>query len=177
MLITVNELRAALAGSRPYAAALAAATEAAHDKPALAAALKPLAASAATGIPSLAQLVERFNQETAPAILRAAAAQPASESWSDLVLARLRALVVIRRIDGAPQDDPSAAAVAGAQHALMQDDLDGAIAALEKLSGASAQAAQSWLAAARQRRDAEAALAALMRQVEAGLEAPADEAH
>jgi uroporphyrinogen-III synthase len=174
LLTATNELRAAVAGPHPYAAQLAAATEAAHGRPELEAALKPLAAGAGTGIPSLAQLEERFNQEVAPAVLRAAAGEPASQSWSDLIVARLRALVVVHRIDGAAQDDPSGAAVSSAQHALAQDDLDGAITGLEKLSGAPGHAAQAWLAAARLRREAELTLAALTRQVEAAL--AADEA-
>ena len=66
-------------------------------------------------------------------------------------------LELCRRIDGAGQSGPEAA-VNTAELALAGGDLEGAVAALDKLTGAPAQAAQPWLRTARQRLAAETAL-------------------
>src|SRR5207253_3247727 len=86
-----------------------------------------------------------------------AEAPPTDPDWSDKVLARLRGLVTIRRIDGAGQSEPEAA-VSAAERALAGGDLAGAVAALGRLAGPSAEAARPWLQMARQRLAVEAAL-------------------
>jgi hypothetical protein len=65
--------------------------------------------------------------------------------------------VTIRRIDGASQTGPEAAA-SGAQAALARGDLAGAVAALDPLTGANAEAARPWLRMARERLVVETAL-------------------
>ena len=164
LLAALAALRAALADSSPFAGELDIVAALARGNPEVAAALKPLAAAAPTGIPSTALLAERFMVETAPAIERAAAAAaPADASLGDRVLARMRALVTIRRIDGGGAT--AGDATARARTDLLHGDLAGAVAALEALSGPPADAAAPWLALAQRRLDAESALAALMRQV------------
>jgi hypothetical protein len=81
--------------------------------------------------------------------------------WVDQALARLRGLVTIRRIDGAverPPGDGSKPPPNAAALALAGGDLEGAVGALDKLSGASAEAVQPWLRMAKQRLAVEAAL-------------------
>jgi hypothetical protein len=161
----VAELRAALSGSGPFDGALAAVAALGHGDAEVEAALKPLAAAAATGIPSRELLAQRFAAETAPAIRAAATPRPQESSdWGEGILARIRSLVVIRRVDedASASNDP---ALARAQAALREGDLAGAVAALKLLTGAPAQAASSWLDRAEQRLAAEHALDALARQI------------
>jgi hypothetical protein len=88
----------------------------------------------------------------------AVASEPSAQSdWREQTLARLRGLVTIRRIDGS-SGTGSEGAVSTAQTALARGDLAGAVAALESLTGADAEAARSWLLMARQRLAAETAL-------------------
>jgi len=158
-------LRAAVAGSGPFDGELAAVTALAHGDAAVAAALQPLAAAAALGIPGTALLAQRFAAETAPAIFRAEAAAPVTETgtgWGQRILARLRALVVVQRIGGG---DATAGAVARAQQALDNGDLAAAVAALKSLSGAPQAAAAPWIALAQRRIAAEEALGKLLHQV------------
>jgi hypothetical protein len=65
--------------------------------------------------------------------------------------------VTIRRIEG-PSQTGSEAAVNAAQTALARGDLAGAVAALDPLTGANAEAARPWMRMARERLAAEAAL-------------------
>jgi len=140
-------------------------------------ALKPLESAAAKGIPDKLALARRFEQEVAPAMLRAAARQPREDSWTERVWSGLRSLVVIRRVDGtgANADDPTEAAVAQAEKALAANDLAGAVKAVEAVNGRATGPAQSaaapWLAAARERVAAETALATISQQLTARLAA------
>ena len=92
----------------------------------------------------------------------AATNEPADKSdWREQALARLRGLVTIRRIDSLSRTGSaggSNGAVGAAQAALARGDLAGAVAALEQLTGADAEAARPWLLMARERLAAETAL-------------------
>jgi hypothetical protein len=159
LLLGLGQLRQALAGSAQFTADLAAATALAHDRPEVVAALTPLAADAARGVPSLAILQQRFAVR-AGAIANAGTAAPApADDWGSAALARLRGLVTVRRVgsaavvSGGPQ-----AAVATAEDALAAGDLPGAVAAMETLTGEATAAAKPWLDDARRRLAAETAL-------------------
>ncbi len=176
LLAALAELRAALAGSGPFAGELHSVLTLAPGDAAVAAALQPYSGAAAAGIPSAALLAERFRAETAPAILHTSQeAAPAGGDLGDRVLAKLRGLVTIRRIDagsagGAPSD-AAATAVRAAEGALDTGDLAGALTALTGLSGAAADAAKPIVAAAQQRLGAEGAVAGLAQTVAARLAA------
>ena len=182
LLAALAELRAAMAGSGPFDGELQGVAALAHGDAAAGAALQPLAGAAATGIPSAALLAERFRAAVAPAILRAAAQTPPAEGdLGDRVLSQIKGLVTIRRIDaGGASGDPAAAAVRAAEGALDKGDLAGAVAALQNLSGAAADAAAPVIAAARQRLDAESAVAGLAQKIMTRLAAgpsPPQESH
>jgi hypothetical protein len=121
-----------------------------------------LAAAAAKGVPRMTTLTQRFKEEVAPAMLRRAAAPP-SDDWGDSILARLRSLIVIRRVGdaAATSSDPVEAAVAQAEQALSAGDLAGAVAAIESMPPQAAAPAREWLADAHRRLSAEQALAKL----------------
>ena len=86
-----------------------------------------------------------------------ATALPPEADWEAQVLARLRSLVTIRRIEGAPQGEPEAV-VRAAEIALGRGDLGDAVAQLDRLVGSNAEAAAPWLRMARQRLAVETAL-------------------
>ncbi len=170
--MALGQLRAQLETSRPYAAELATVTNLSRAEPELGEALKPLAARAQKGLPSTAVLAQRFTQELAPAVMRASAA-PKGEDWEDRLWARLRGLVVIRRVGsaGAQSSDPIEAALAKGEAALAGHDLAGAVAAVEALPKPLPAPAQAWLQDAQTRLADEDALSRATQQVTARLAA------
>jgi hypothetical protein len=156
LLLSLGRLREAVQTSRPYAAELGATRALAQNRPEAAEVLQALEPRAAKGLPSRAVLQQRFTQ-TAGEIVRAERAAP-SEDWGDQALAKLKGLVTVRRVGQTAADGSPDAAVASAEAALKEGDLAGAVAALETLQGAPAEAAKPWLDDARARLAAEAAL-------------------
>jgi hypothetical protein len=155
VLLTLLRIREAVEVARPFAAEYDAFTALAQPRPEIAAAAAPLAEPAKTGVASRAVLIARLH--ALAGVIVTAEAPPAEPDWSDKVLARLRGLVTIRRIDGAGQSEPEAV-VSAAERALAGGDLAAAIAALDRLAGPPAEAARPWLQMARQRLAVEAAL-------------------
>lgn len=176
LMVSLASLGNAVAGSRPFAAELASVEALGQSRNGWAAALQPLEGPAKAGIPSTAVLAQRFSSDVAPAILRAEAAAPtAKQSLGEAMLARLRGLIVIRRVDSnGTGTSPTDRAVAQAQAALNASDLAGAVKALSTLSGAPADAAKPWLADAQQRLDAEQTIAKLSRDLAGDLAAGAN---
>lgn len=154
------QLRAALQSAAPFTAELQAAVQQSAADPALQEFLAPVFAAlepiAARGAPSGAQLAAAL-----PALARAAAeterAREGGGFW-DRVLARLSSLVSVRIApDEAAVGDGLSAALARAEAALGRDDLAAAataIAAQQNLPDAVGE----WLAQARDRLQANAAL-------------------
>lgn len=168
LMVALAGLGNAIAGSRPFSTELTSVEALGRNRPGWAAALQPLEVPAKTGLPGTAVLAQRFTDDVAPAILRAQANAPSSQqSLGQAMLTRLRALVIIRRVDGARSagDDPTDRAVGEAQAALNKSDLAGAVKALGALNGAAADAAQPWLKDAEQRLDAEQTIAKLSRDL------------
>jgi hypothetical protein len=154
LALLLAQMREAVEQARPFAAEYNAFTTLAHDQD-LAAAARPLAEAARNGVASRAVLTQRL-RELAGRV--ATASEPAAEpDLGQQVLAHLRGLVTIRRIDGSSQTGPEAA-VSTAQSALARGDLAGAVTALEPLTGANAEAARPWLQMARGRLAVETAL-------------------
>ena len=152
--LLLGQMREAIEQARPFPAEFDAFTRLARGSD-LATAAQPLAEPARNGVASRAVLAKGLAELAGR---MAAASEPAVKSdWREQTLARLRGLVTIRRIDG-PLHTGSDGAVGTAQAALARDDLAGAVAALESLTGADAQAARPWLLMARERLAAETAL-------------------
>lgn len=158
MALVLLQIREAVDVGRPFGAEYQALVLLAHDQPDIAAAAQPLAGPAQTGVASRAALIERLRQ-LAPQI--ATAHPPPTDTLKSRVVARLRSLVTIRRIDGDNQT-PAEAAVSTAQDDVAKGDLAGAVAGLDKLDGPSKAAAEPWIKMAKARLAAETAL----RQVE-----------
>jgi len=154
LAMVLLQIREAVDQARPFPAEYSALKALARD-PGVVAGGEPLADASQSGVPSRAVLSKRLSELAGQV---ATATEPPPESdWGAQALARLRALVTIRRIDGASQTGPEAAA-SGAQAALARGDLAGAVAALDPLTGANAEAARPWLRMARERLAVETAL-------------------
>jgi hypothetical protein len=155
LLVALLQIREAIEAGRPFGAEYNTVAALARDRPDIAKAATPLSDTAKTGVATRTVLAKRLH-ELAGSI---ANAQPATaeSDWGSAALARLRGLVTVRRIGGSGQSGPEAA-VRAAEMALASGDLAGAIAALDKLGDAPADAAQTWLRMARQRLAAEEAL-------------------
>jgi hypothetical protein len=163
------QLRDALAGSTPFATELETLRTLAAARDDLASALdalEPLAPYADSGVPGLVALKAAF-----PAMARAVVAADqagAGEDWLAGVRRRLSSLVTVRPL-GAVAGEDAPAVVARAEALLAEDDLAGAVAELGRLNGPPAAAAADWLARARARVAAQAALVRLNAAVSARL--------
>lgn len=168
--LALGQLREAIERGRPYAAELATLRAIAGDDAGLTPAIAYLEPGAAAGVPGRTILRARF-EAVAKDVIRAARTG-GDDSWWRQLLDRLTSLVTIRRIGEVDGDTPEAV-VARAERRLAADDLAGAVAELERLQGEPAAAAGSWLADARTRLAAEAALAGLAAHVlRTGSDAP-----
>lgn len=163
LALTLLQMREALETGRPFGAEYQALVALSRDRPDISAAAAPLADAAQGGVASRATLIERLRQ-LAPQI--ATAHSPPKDKLKSQIVARLRSLVTIRRIEG-PEENPTEAAVDEAQRDLASADLAGAIAALDKLQAPAKSTAEPWLKMAKARLAAETAL----RQVGAALTA------
>jgi hypothetical protein len=160
--LLLGQMREAIEQARPFSAEFDAFVGLVRGSD-LAAAAQPLAEPARNGVASRAVLAKGL---TELAGRTAAPSEPAGKSdWREQTLARLRGLVTIRRIDGSSHTGSNGGASAGsdgavgaAQAALARGDLAGAVAAIEPLTGAEAEAARPWLLMARERLAAETAL-------------------
>jgi hypothetical protein len=164
LAVVLLQIRDAVDTGRPFDAEYQALVALAKGHPDIAAAAAPLAEPAQSGVASRAALIERLRQ-LAPQI--ATAKPPPKATWKSQMVARLRSLVTIRRIDEGEGQSPAEAAVGKAQRDIAAGDLAGAVAALDGLTGANQTAAEPWLKMAKQRLAVENAL----RQVAAALTA------
>jgi hypothetical protein len=169
----MDALQRLIAQGKPYAAPIAALESFAGGDPQLASSqsalvtgpLAALKANADKGVAPLSDLQATF-PATADAIAHAASsvaeATSPDASFGERVLARLSALVTIRPEGENAQGDDPLARLARAEARLNAGDVQSAVRELSALpAGPIAQAAAPWLARARARLDAEAALASL----------------
>jgi hypothetical protein len=171
-VLALLQMREAVEAGQPFTAEYAALSQLAANDPELAAAARPLADAARSGVATRAELRRRLG-DVADHIdsAKAPRTKSAKSKWWEEALDHVRALVTVRHIDGAAKTG-SEAAVDAAQTALAQGNLAGAVAALDGVSGADTDAVKPWLEAARQRLAAEAALTRLQGLLTAQLGAP-----
>lgn len=167
LVLAAGELTAALGSSRPFAPALDALRGIAGEDPEIESTLARLVPFAATGVPTLDGLGARF-PGAANAIVRATPAGEDSD-WIDETVTRLSQLVTIRRTGGAIDPKSLDGRLVAAESALHAGDLGRAIAIVEPLmpAGAEAGIAEPWLRDARARAEVEDALASLVAIVRA----------
>jgi hypothetical protein len=161
LALAIMQIRDAVAAGLPFAAPYETLAALGRSQPDIAQAARPLADAANSGVPTRAALAAGLRRLAAD-IVTEKPPPAATSGWTGAILARLRGLVRIRRVDGAGTASGPAAVIGAAQQRLARGDLSGAVAALDDLAGARAAAAP-WLHDARRRLAVEAAL----RQVEA----------
>lgn len=160
LLLAVGQLREATRGAAGFADALGAVAALATMDAGIAGLTARLAPHAGKGVADFILLRGRF-ATVADAIARAAVA-PAGGGWIDRTLSRISNLVTIRQVgETAAARDDAQGLIARAELRLAAGDLAGAVAALGRLHGAPAKAAQPWLAAARARLEVDKAVAGL----------------
>jgi hypothetical protein len=148
LLLAALQLRDALQGSGPYDQPLKMLQNLAGEDAALAAALAPLQRRAGSGLPSLRDLQGSFP----PVARRIAAIEVGEEGegWTAGVLRRLSEAVNLRPVGLVEGTAPTAVA-ARAEVKLNDGDLAGALAELDTLEGAAAEASAVWRAEAEAR--------------------------
>lgn len=151
-----HQLLAAVDSGAPFGSALA--DLAGNDLPEI------LTARAQTGIPSLQSLRETF-PDAARAALDASLRATSSDSWADRASVFLRGQTGARSLVPREGTDPDAV-FSRAEAALSAGDLSVAMTELEGLPDVGKAAMADWLAFARQRLDAVAAVQALAASVE-----------
>ncbi len=154
LALLLGQMREAIEQARPFPSEFDAFTKLARGSD-LASAAEPLAEPARNGVASRAVLVKGLAELAGR--MAVASEPPVKSDWRDQTLARLRSLVTIRRIDGSAHTGPEGA-VSTAQTVLARGDLAGAVAVIEPLTGADAEAARPWLLMAHERLAAEKAL-------------------
>ena len=159
LVLAVGLLREAVRGSEAFAAELETLRALAAEDPEIAAALVPIEARAAQGIPTREQLRTRF-PEVATAVVRAGAL-PDDPGWMERVTHQLATLVSVRRTGPDVPGDTAEARTARAEAAVNDGSLRGAVDSLAGLAGAAAAAAADWLGDAKARLDADDAMGRL----------------
>jgi len=153
-IVALGALRDALSSGSSFATELAAVRALFGER---AAKLQSLEAVADKGLPATAELSRRFAQ-IAPAIAREP--EPDGDYLSRLMTSASR-LVEVRPV-GEAKGESAGAIVARAESRLRHNDLAGALAEAERLPPAAKTVAAEWIAAAKQRRDAEVLVKSLM---------------
>lgn len=153
-IAALNALADAIRSGKPFVRELEAARVRLGER---AAPLAALDAHAERGLPTTAALEERFS-EIVPAILRGP--EPEGGFFSRMYGNAAR-LVQVRPV-GEPKGTELGAVVARMEAKLARGDLAGALAESDLLSDAGKAAAAAWLAAARQRYEAELTIKRLM---------------
>lgn len=161
LVLSLGQIRELLGRGAPFAGALATARALAAEDPIVTQQLAALEPAAERGVPSRAVLRERFERAATEAVRSDRVA--GTTGWWRPVAERLSSLVTWRRVDA--QGDGAEAIVARAEQRLAADDLAGAIAELETLQGPAAETMRGWLAEARARAAADAALTRLTAHV------------
>lgn len=154
LALAVVELDSALDAGDPLAAALQPFADLAGTDATLAAPVEQLQAFAASGAPTVQVLQARL-ADLAPKISAAAAGSP-GDDWVAETARNLANLVNLRQVGA--DEAATQAALAKAGEALGRGDVRGAVTALQPLADAGNPGAADWLAEARQRLEADAAV-------------------
>ena len=149
LVLAAGQLRAALSGGQPFQQDLQAVRALNIADPAVTQPLDALAPYAAKGIPTRAQLTDRF-EPLASEIVRADI-RGEGNSWIDSAVGKLSTLVTVRREGGGVVGTTADAVVARAEAALNEGNLAKAVEELSTLQGPAAQTVGPWLADAKAR--------------------------
>lgn len=149
LVLAAGQLRASLAAGQPFQQDLQAVRALGIGDAGVTQPLDAVSAFAAKGIPTQAQLTDRF-RPLASEIVRAAERGDGT-SWIDQVTGKLATLVTVRRQGGGVVGTSPDAIVARAEAAVNENNLARAVEELSALQGAGAEAAAPWLTDAKAR--------------------------
>ncbi|WP_434616956.1 mitofilin family membrane protein [Azospirillum sp. B2RO_4] len=149
LVLAAGQLRASLSGGQPFQQDLQAVRALNISDAGVTQPLDAVAPYAAKGIPTRAQLTDRF-QPLAGEIVRADI-RGEGNSWIDTAVGKLSTLVTVRQEGGGVVGTTATAIVARAEAALNEGNLAKAVEELSALQGPAAQAAAPWLADAKAR--------------------------
>jgi hypothetical protein len=156
LALLAGQVATAIEQGEAYEAPLESLRALGAEDPAVGEAAAQLAPAATTGVRRLKQLRASF-ENVANEVVQAGQA-PAGDGMLERAAGNLMRLVTIRPVGADAEGDHAAARVARAEARLADGDLAGAVAELEGLEGAPAEAAAPWLEQARTRLAAENAL-------------------
>ncbi len=166
LLIHIGLLRERVKDGLPYDDALAPVATAPTLGADLAQALTVLGAHAEGGVPTLEALRRRFEPMSVEVARNAFV--PGGQAWWKSTLASIMSSVTVRRTDGVATDG-TVGFLSQAAARIADNDLAGAVGALESLEGAAAGAAAAWMTDARAHLAVDAALASLTSAALAGI--------
>ncbi len=149
LVLAAGQLRASLSGGQPFQQDLQAVRALNISDSGVTQPLDAVAPYAAKGIPTRAQLTDRF-QPLAGEIVRADI-RGEGNSWIDTAVGKLSTLVTVRQEGGGVVGTTANAIVARAEAALSEGNLAKAAEELSALQGPAAQTAAPWLADAKAR--------------------------
>ncbi|ANC90597.1 hypothetical protein A6A40_00995 [Azospirillum humicireducens] len=149
LVLAAGQLRSSLSGGQPFQQDLQAVRALNIADAGVTQPLDAVAPYAAKGIPTRAQLTDRF-QPLAGEIVRADI-RGEGNSWIDSAVGKLSTLVTVRREGGGVVGTTTDAVVARAEAALAAGNLAKAVEELSTLQGPAAQTAGPWLADAKAR--------------------------
>jgi uncharacterized coiled-coil DUF342 family protein len=159
LALAIGQLRRDLLAGESFGASLSTVRSLVGERPEIADQLDRIAPHAEEGIPTRNELAARF-----PAVLadiRRAGEGGDGGDAMDRALNTLQGLVRVRPAPGEVAGEGSESVLARAEHRVGTGNVAGAVAALDRLEGAAAEAASAWLDPARARLAAEEVLAAL----------------
>ena len=149
LVLAAGQLRASLAAGQPFQQDLQGVRALGIGDAGVTQPLDAVAPFAAKGIPTRAQLADRF-RPLASEIVRAAE-RGAGGNWFDQVTGKLATLVTVRRQGGGVVGTSPDAIVARAEAAMEDNNLAKAVEELSALEGPGAEAAAPWLTDAKAR--------------------------
>jgi hypothetical protein len=142
-ILAVGQLRSALATSKPFAKQLAAVRAMVPGDADMIAVLDQMQPFADTGVETTDDLTRDFGR-LAPALVRSAIVGD-GQSWWRQALYHIESVISVRRVGADVPGDSTEAVVARAEARLDEDDLQGAIGALQVLTGVAADLASPWI--------------------------------
>lgn len=161
LVLAIGNLNSRLNTSAPYAEQLAAVRQLAAGRPALNEPLATLQTDAGTGIPTPAELANRFAGLSGKAL--AAIHGETDTGLLGEALSQLQSLVTIRRAPGEIEGDDPPALLARAEYLLRQGDVSGAYTLTQRLPAAAGPVLADWRRMAEARIAADEAVAALIK--------------
>jgi len=142
-ILAVGQLRSALETSKPFAKQLAAVRAMVPGDTDMIAVLDQMQPFADTGVETTDDLTRDFGR-LAPALVRSAIVGD-GQSWWRQALYHIESVISVRRVGADEPGDSTEAIVARAEARLDEDDLQGAIGALQVLTGVAADLASPWI--------------------------------